>query len=189
MSDKSKLTRAFTAAEDGTAIPADEVMPQIYDELRRIAGAYLREQRKGHTLQPTALVHEAFLRLIDVSQIPWSDASHFRAIAARVMRQVLVDHARRTGAAKRGGDRLRVTLDTADAVATDDALDVLDLDTAMKELAELHERKAQVVELLFFGGLTHAEAARIVGVSQKTIEADWYMARAWLGSRLGDKEL
>lgn len=160
------------------------MLSQIYDELRVIAGSYLRQERADHTLQPTALVHEAYARLVDQTQIPWSDAVHFRAITAKVMRQVLIDHARKHGALKRGGDRLRVTLLDTDGAAQLDSLDFLELDEAMNALRELDGRKAEVVELLFFGGMTHAEAARVVGVSQKTIEADWYMARAWLGNQL-----
>ncbi|MFK7884080.1 MAG: ECF-type sigma factor, partial [Phycisphaerales bacterium] len=149
-----------------------------------IAGGYLRQERADHTLQPTALVHEAYARLADHTRVPWSDAAHFRAITAKVMRQVLVDHARKHGALKRGGDRVRVTLSGQQTPTAEMDLDVLELDNAMKGLRELHERKARVVELIFFGGMKHAEVARVLGVSQKTVEADWYAARAWLGNRL-----
>jgi len=188
MPDLSHLTRVFLAAEDGEQIDLDSVLPALYDELRQLAGGYLRQQQAGHTLQPTALVHEAYLKLIDQTRIPWTDASHFRAIASRAMRQVLVDHARKRGALKRGGDRLRVTLDSVAAMTEDKTIDLIALDEALSALADLNERKARVVELIFFGGLTHQETARVVGMSQKTVEADWYMARAWLSDRLGLKE-
>lgn len=185
MSEQSRLTQVFERAGTVAEIDLDSVLPALYEELRRLAGGYLRQQRAGHTLQPTALVHEAYLKLLDQTRVPWSDAGHFRAIASTAMRQVLVDHARKQGALKRGGDRLRVTLDSSVAAPEDATIDLLALDEALTALSALHERKARVVELIFFGGLTHEEAARVVGMSQKTIEADWYMARAWLGERLG----
>jgi len=188
MLDQTQFTQALTSIdlgslEDGTG--AENLLPLIYEELRGIASGYLRQERVNHTLQPTALVHEAYARLADQTQVPWSDAAHFRAITARVMRQVLVDHARKHGALKRGGDRLRVTLSGQQSPTPELDLDVLELDTALDELRELHERKSRVVELIFFGGMTHAEASTVLGVSQKTVEADWYAARAWLGKRLG----
>jgi len=188
MFDKTHFTKALSGIDLGsihTDDGAEQLLPVIYDELRGIAQGYLRQERANHTLQPTALVHEAYARLADQTVAPWSDAAHFRAIAARVMRQVLVDYARKHGALKRGGDRVRVTLSGQATPNGDPDLDVLELDGAMNELRELHQRKAHVVELIFFGGMTHAEAARVVGVSQKTVEADWYAARAWLGNRIG----
>ena len=187
MSDRSRLTLVFRAAEDGEEIELDSVLPVLYDELRRLAGGYLRQQQAGHTLQPTALVHEAYIKLLDQTQLQWSNAAHFRAIASAAMRQVLVDHARKRGAQKRGGDRVRVTLDSAAAMTKDTTIDMLALDEALRSLAAHDERKARVVELIFFGGMTHAETARVIGMSQKTIEADWYMARAWLSDRLDTK--
>ena len=190
MSDQTRITRVLTAVsrlgpgEDppdlGTALA------ELYDELRAIAAGYLRRERSDHTLQPTALVHEAYGRLVDQTQVPWNDAAHFRAIAARVMRQVLVDSARKHTAAKRGAGRLRVTLSGLEQPGDGRQIDMIDLDEAIEALKVLHERKARVVELLFFGGMTHAEAAQLLGVSRKTVEADWYMARAWLGTRFED---
>lgn len=188
MLDQTHFTQTLSAIDlesIESGVGAEQLLPAIYDELRGIASGYMRQERGDHTLQPTALVHEAYARLADQTKVPWSDASHFRAIAAKVMRQVLVDHARKHGALKRGGDQIRVTLSGQAALDTDPDLDVLVLDEAMNQLRDLHERKARVVELIFFGGMTHAEAARVVGVSQKTIEADWYAARAWLGNRMG----
>lgn len=189
MPDQTRFTKALTALDlpvIAAGVAPEDLIGSIYDELRSIAASYLRQERANHTLQPTALVHEAYARLVDQTRLPWTDAAHFRAITARVMRQVLVDHARKHGALKRGGDRLKVTLSDTDGAAQMQILDLLELDEVMRSLHELDERKAKVVELLFFGGMTHKEAARMLGVSQKTIEADWYMARAWLGKQLRD---
>jgi len=192
MPDKARFTQILQTlsadADENQSLDLDTLLAQIYDELRSIAGSYLRQERADHTLQPTALVHEAYARLIDQTQVPWSDAAHFRAITAKVMRQVLIDHARKHGAIKRGGDRLKVTLTDTDGAAQMNVLDLLELEEVMGKLQELDERKARVVELLFFGGMTHKEAALVIGVSQKTIEADWYMARAWLGKQLRDEQ-
>lgn len=191
MFDQTQFTKALSELDTSTVangVAPREIFESIYDELRAIASGYLRQERVNHTLQPTALVHEAYSRLVDQTQVPWSDAAHFRAITAKVMRQVLIDHARKHNAIKRGGDRLKVTLSDADGASERDDLDILELDGAMKKLRDLDERKAQVVELLFFGGMTHKEAARVVGVSHKTIEADWYAARAWLGKQLRNEE-
>lgn len=188
MIDQAQFTQALTAL-DMSKIAAgetpEELLASIYNELRVIASGYLRQERVNHTLQPTALVHEAYARLADQTSVPWSDAAHFRAITARVMRQILVDHARKHNALKRGGDQIRVTLSDQQTPNREPDLDVLVLDDAMNELRNLHDRKARVVELIFFGGMNHAEAARVIGVSQKTVESDWYAARAWLGNQMG----
>lgn len=171
---------------------AEALLPLVYDELRRIAADYLRQDRPDHTLQPTALVHEAFLKIARNSNPNWRDESHFRAVAAMAMRQILVDHARGRSAGKRGGDRLRVTLSHAglDAATSDDdglAFDVLALDDAMHELEGIDPRRAKVVELHFFGGLTFRDAAGVLEIAPKTAESDWYFARAWLRKRLAEK--
>lgn len=163
-------------------------MPLVYDELRRIAADYLRQDRPDHTLQPTALVHEAFLKIARASNPNWRDESHFRAVAAMAMRQILVDHARGKHASKRGGDRLRVSLSHASPAAEDGMdFDVLALDDAMRELEEIDQRRAKVVELHFFGGLTFRDAAGVLDIAPKTAESDWYFARAWLRKRLAEK--
>jgi RNA polymerase sigma factor (TIGR02999 family) len=188
MKNQTQFTQALTALDTSKIADLDtpaELLESIYEELRGIASGYLRQERVNHTLQPTALVHEAYARLADQEEVPWSDAAHFRAISAKVMRQVLVDYARKHGAIKRGGDRVRVTLSGQETPTPGIDLDMLELDGAMDELRQLNERKSRVVELIFFGGMTHAEAARVLEVSQKTIEGDWYAARAWLGKRLG----
>ena len=165
---------------------AADWLPQAYGELRRLAAHYLQKERSGHTLQPTALVHEAYLKL--AAQTGLRDQAQFRAYAAGAMRQILVDHARRRATRKRGGGWLRVTLDEAVNAAAEHDVDLLVLETAMKELACLDERKSRVVELRFFGGLTCHEAAGIIGIAPKTAEADWYMARAWLRQRMSEAD-
>lgn len=152
----------------------------VYEDLHRIAGEYLRRERADHTLQPTALVHEAYLKVAHRDQ--WKSATHFRAVASNAMRQVLVDHARRRGRQKRRGDRVLLTTNVA--FEPDRDVEVLALDEALSALAELDARKSRVVELRFFGGLTAREAAETLGIAQKTAEADWYFARAWLHERL-----
>jgi len=156
----------------------------VYDELRRLAGFYLSKERAGHTLQPTALVHEAYIKLMARVHADRPREDHFRALAASAMRQVLIDHARQRLAQKRGGDWLRITFDDAAAVAQKPDVDLMALDEAMQELAGLDERKSRVVEMRFYGGMTCAEIARILSISPKTVESDWYMARAWLRRRL-----
>jgi len=172
------------AHEQVGAQAAEQVLPLVYDELRRLAAFYLRKERIDHTLQPTALVHEAYLKLADQPGIQWQDQTHFRALAANAMRQILVDHARSRATDKRGGDWLRVTLDEAVVGHNDREIDLLALDEALAALSMLDQRKGRVVELRFFGGLTCAEAAHTLSISPKTAEADWYMARAWLRQRL-----
>lgn len=157
---------------------------EVYDDLHRIAGEYLRRERADHTLQPTALIHEAYLKVAQRDE--WKSATHFRAVASTAMRQVLVDHARRRGRLKRDGGR--VIMNTGIAAEEDRDIDVLALDEALQVLAEKDERKARVVELRFFGGLTARESADALGITQKTAEADWYFARAWLHERLDADE-
>lgn len=156
----------------------------VYEALRSLAAAYLRQERRDHTLQPTALVHEAYIKL--AGKDDWKSQTHFQAVAANAMRQILVDHARAKKTQKRGGDWIRVTLSAEAAAQGTPDIDILALDDALTSLAEIDKRKARVVELRFFGGLTCAEAAEEVGVSPKTAEADWYFARAWLRERLSE---
>jgi RNA polymerase sigma factor (TIGR02999 family) len=149
----------------------------VYDELRRLASGLLARENAGHTLQPTALVHEAYLRVARQSDVEWKNPAHLRALSAIAMRRVLVDHARGKQTAKRGGAMHKVTLDGS-------VLDTLELDAALKRLSEVDERRARVVELRFFAGLTNREVADELGVSETTIEADWRFARAWLNREL-----
>ncbi|TWT41069.1 RNA polymerase sigma factor [Phycisphaerae bacterium RAS1] len=168
----------------GDVDAAGELLPLLYDELRALAASYLRRERAGHTLQPTALVHEVYLRLAGGASDDWSGRAHFLAVAAKVMRNTLVNHALARKAAKRGGGAERVLLDGATLADKPGNLDSLDVHEALERLAALDERKARVVEMRFFGGLTSEEIAHVLHVSLSTIEADWRMARAWLAAEL-----
>jgi RNA polymerase sigma factor (TIGR02999 family) len=169
-------------SREGDGEGASRLEPLVYDELKRRAAALMRRERAGHTLQPTALVHEAWLRLADSDLAEERDRTFFFAIAARLMRRVLVDHARARGARKRGGQGLRVTFDPGQTPGRDeaDALEALALAEVIEELRRLDARRADVVELRVFGGLTFQEAAEVLGVTPKAVESDWYLARAWL---------
>ena len=169
------------AAGDGARAP--ELAQLVYDNLRRYAAAALGPAARERTLQPTALVNEAYLRLVDQSRVSWQGRTHFFAVGAEMIRRVLVDDARRRATAKRGGDRQRDSLDGSDPTDAG-AVDLLALDDALKELAAMDPRAARVVELRFFGGLTEADAAGILGVSPSTVRDDWKMARAWLRQEL-----
>lgn len=166
----------------------EDLLPEVYDHLRALASDYLRQERTGHTLQPTALVHEAYLRLTDLDRIRWRDERHFLVAASGAIRRVLVDHARRKGAVKRGGGAQRVTLSGLDSADGAEPLDLLAVDEAMTELAALDARKARVVELRYFGGLTIDETARALEVGTTTVEDDWAFAQSWLSRRLGGSE-
>jgi RNA polymerase sigma-70 factor, ECF subfamily len=162
----------------------DRLLPVVHGELRRIASAYLRRERPDHTLQPTALVNEAYLRLAERGEVAWESKTHFLAIAANVMRQILVDHARARHADKRNGDRARVELDEALVIAFERDLDLVWLDEALDRLGALDPRLARVVELRFFGGLTTKEAAEVLEISTATVEREWATARGWLRREL-----
>ncbi len=163
---------------------AMRVMPLVYDELRRIARSYFQRERRGHTLQATAIVHEAYVRLIEQSGIEWQSRAHFIGLAARVMRRVLVDYARERGTAKRGGDAQRVTLVEVEGMGTGKSLDMIAIDEALQQLAEVDPIKAQIVELRFFGGLTIEETASYLEVSPATVIRQWRRAKAWLYRQL-----
>jgi RNA polymerase sigma factor (TIGR02999 family) len=162
----------------------DELTPLVYNELRNVAEAYLRRERPDHTLQATALVNEAYLRLIGQKHGRWEGRKHFYGIAARLMRQVLVEHARKHKAEKRGGGRVAVTLDRDDEVANTPDVDILAVHEALERLARFDEQQARIVELRFFGGLSIEEAAETLGVGHATVEREWAMARAWLRNEL-----
>jgi RNA polymerase sigma-70 factor (ECF subfamily) len=161
-----------------------QLIPQIYEELRRSARNFMRQERANHTLQPTALVHEAYARLVQQTQVPWQSRAHFFASASQLMRHILVDHARARRANKRGGIQQQVTLDDVMLEARNQSIDVLALHEAIERLAALDARQAKVVELHFFGGLTFEEIALILDVSARTAKGDWSMARAWLKGEL-----
>jgi len=162
-------------------------MEVVYQDLRRRAAAYLRRERAGYTLQPTALVHEAYLRLVDQNAAAWQNRAQFFAIASQMMRRILVDRARARKTAKRSGQWARVTLDESVAEREPRDVDVLDVDAALTDLASFDARKGQVAELRFFGGLTLEETGRVLGLSVATVEREWKVARAWLYARLTDK--
>lgn len=168
---------------------ADELMSTVYDELRRLARGYLKHERSGHTLEPTALVHEAYLRLIDQTRVDWRGRTHFFAVGAQMMRRLLVDHARHHDRKKRGGDLRQVTLAEAAVPLLGRSLareEVLALNEALDRLAELDPRQARIVELRFFAGLKVDEVAEALSVSKRTVEADWTHAKAWLRRELSE---
>jgi RNA polymerase sigma factor (TIGR02999 family) len=179
------LTRLLLAWRDGEPGAIDRLAPLVYDELRRQARLQLRGERAGHTLQPTALVHEAFLRLVGQSRAQWQNREQFFAVASRAMRRVLVDHARARMAAKRGDGQTFVVLDDARAPSAPPGVDALALDQALDRLAGIDPRQARVVELRYFGGLTAPETAAALDVSLATVNRDWAMARAWLFREIG----
>jgi RNA polymerase sigma factor (TIGR02999 family) len=183
-SGNQDATRLLERLNDGDAAAAHDLLPLVYDELRALAGAYFRRERPDHTLQPTALVHEAFLKLIGQTGPEWKGRAHFLAVAATAMRHTLVNHALAKKAAKRGGGAQPVLVDVDLAGTSAGGLNTLELDQALKDLAALDERKAKVVEMRFFGGMTIDETAAVLNVSVSTVEADWRMARAWLSSQL-----
>jgi RNA polymerase sigma factor (TIGR02999 family) len=183
--DVTGLLRAWC---DGDLAARDELVEVVHQELRRRAAARLRRERPGHVLQPTALVHEVYLRLIGDHPTSWQNRTHFLAVASEMMRHILVDHARRREMAKRSGAWTRVTLDEGIARHDPREVDLLDLDAALSELAGFDARKSQVAELRFFGGLSLEDIARAHGVSRATVERDWRAARAWLYRRVTDRE-
>jgi len=174
--------------KQGDERAADKLLPLVYDEFRALARHYLAQERGDHTLQPTALVHETYMKLVDQTRVDWQSRSHFFAVAAQAMRRILVDHARTRQREKRGGGRARVILDEAVALSPQKNEDVLALDEALEKLAQVSPRQAKVVELRFFGGLSVDEVAEALKVSKRTIEGDWTFARAWLAKELRDIE-
>jgi RNA polymerase sigma-70 factor (ECF subfamily) len=175
-----QITERLIAWGNGEAAALDDVIPAVYNELRRMADRYLRLERADHTLQPTALVHEAYLRLIDQRQVSWQNRAHFFGVAAQMMRRILVDHARTRQRDKRGGNAQKLPLDEFMNLSQGRAADLVALDDALKGLAELDRRKSRVVELRFFGGLSVEETAEVLGVSPQTVLRDWKLAKAWL---------
>ena len=177
--DQAQITRLLVAWRNGKADALDDLIPLVHQELKRIARNFMRRQRVGHTLQTTALVNEAFVRLVDSDKVNWQDRSHFFAISAQLMRRVLVDAARRKNSEKRGGDRVRVTL-ADDVKSVEDELDIVAIDEALTRLARMNSRQAKIVELRYFAGLTEDEIAETLDVSTRTVRRDWNLARAWL---------
>ena len=179
-----KLTDLLLDWRRGDESALARLTPLVYDELRRIAHRYVQRERSGHTLQTTALVHEAYLRLAGDQRIEWQDRAHFFAVSAQVMRHILIDHARRRRYAKHGGDATHVSLADANAMTPQRAKELISLDEALEELAKLDERKSRVVELRYFGGLSLEETAEVIEVSVMTVRRDWRAAKAWLFRRM-----
>ena len=178
------VTRLLIAWNGGDAGALEKLIPLVYGELRRQARGYLRNERSGHTLQPTALVHEVYLRLIDQSRVKWQNRAHFFGVAARAMREILVDHARKRRATKRGGFHSLISIDDVNPEAPQRSFDLLDLDRTLKRLAALDERQARLVELRVFGGLTIDEAAEVLEISPATVSREWRHAETWLHREL-----
>ena len=178
------ITQLLQAWNDGDAEALDRLMPIVQAELRRIAASYMRKERPDHTLQPMALVNEAYLRLIDQKNIRWQDRAHFLGIAAKMMREILVDHARKKNAAKRRAGTVQVTFDETIASPIEDPLDVVALHEALEKLGTLDERQSRVVELRFFGGLSVKETAEVMGISAATVKREWSTAKAFLYDEL-----
>ena len=183
------VTRLLAAAAGGESGAAAALLPLVYDELRRLAAAYFREERANHTLEPTALVHEAYVKLVDQTSIKWRSRGQFYVVAAKAMRNILVDHARGRNRQKRGGGWDRIGLEVAGAETPEESrIDLVALDEALGRLSEVDERKARLVELRFFAGLTSEQAADILGISRTTAAMEWRMTRAWLYRELGDDD-
>ena len=183
-----EVTRLLVAWGDGDAAALERLAPLVEAELHRLARRYMRRERPGHTLQTTALVNEAYLKLVDCKNVRWQDRAHFFGISARLMRRILVDHARRQGFVKRGGGALKVSLDEAAVVARGPGAELVALDDALAGLAELDARKSQIVELRYFGGLSVDETAEVLKVSPRTVMREWSLAQAWLYRELNRRD-
>ena len=181
----NEITQLLAEWSDGDQSALDELYPLVYEELHRLARRYMNREKKGHTLQTTALINEAYVRLVDQKNVHWANRSHFFAISAQIMRRILIDHARRHAYAKRGGGAHQVSLEEAAAVTPELSRELVRLDEALKSLAEMDPRRSQVVELRYFGGLNNEEIAGVLKVSENTVTRDWNMARAWLYQQLG----
>jgi RNA polymerase sigma factor (TIGR02999 family) len=186
--DSHEVTQLLIQWSNGDKAALDKLMPLIYAELRQLARHYMKSERSGHTLQTTALVNEAYLRLINRKQVHWQNRSHFFAIAAQLMRSILVDHARSHAYAKRGGGARKIALDDAMVVSQQRATEVVALDDALKRLAEIDPQQSRIVELRFFGGLTIEETAEVLRLSPATIKREWGTAKAWLYHELNKNE-
>ena len=185
MKSPEGITQLLINWGEGDQAALDRLMPLVYSELRRLAGNYLRRERAEHTLQPTALVNEAYLKLVDQRNARWQNRAHFFGIAAQLMRRILVDHARQRQAVKRGGmDQQRLSITSAEAVVKQPEIDLLALNEALDELARMDPQHSRIVELKFFGGLSIEETAEVLGISHATVERDWKLARAWLRRQL-----
>ncbi len=184
VSPPGDVTRLLAAWSQGDTKALEELIPLVYDELHRLAEQHLLHERPGHTLQPTAVVHEAYLKLVDQKRVAWKNRGHFFAVAAQAMRRLLVDHARARGRKKRGGAATRVSLEEADPSVPPKDADVIALDRALEKLAALDSTQARVVELRYFGGLTAGETAEVLGTSVATVGREFFLAKVWLHREL-----
>ena len=184
MTQKIEVTQLLRKAQEGDRGALDRLLPLVYDELRRVAANQLRSERGDHTLQATALVHEAYIRLLEQREVDWQNRAHFFSIAAEMMRRILVNYAVQRNAQKRGLGATRIALDDAAGFANEDDFDLVSLDAALTQLAKLDETQARIVELRFFGGLTIEEAAEVLDISDSTVKREWRMAKAWLKTQL-----
>ncbi|HLA11732.1 MAG TPA: sigma-70 family RNA polymerase sigma factor [Pyrinomonadaceae bacterium] len=180
-----EITHLLAEWSSGNQEALDKLYPLVYDELRRMAHRYMSRERKGHTLQTTALINEAYLRLVEQRSVTWANRAHFFGIAAQIMRRVLIDYARRYEYAKRGGGAQRVSLEETALVARERAKELIALDEALERLAQMDPRRSRVVELRFFGGMANEEIAAVLKISENTVTRDWNMARAWIYKELG----
>ena len=184
----NEITEQLIAWSNGDGAALEQLIPAVYQELRRMADHYLRGEDSGHSLQPTALVHEAYLRLIDQTKVEWQNRAHFFGVAAQMMRRILIDHAKAKHRVKRGGTAIKVMLDENANFTQERASELLALDDALQTLAKMDERKSRIVELRYFGGLTVEETAQVLGISDKTVMRDWNLAKAWLYRELTANE-
>jgi len=185
MTSPDAVTQLLVDWSKGDQAALERLMPLVYSELRRLATNYLRRERQGHTLQPTALVNEAYLKLVDQRNAKWQNRAQFFGISAQLMRRILVDHARQHQAAKRGGtDQKRISITSAEKIARQSEFDLLALNEALDELSKMDPQQGRIVELKFFGGLSIEETAEVLGIGHATVERDWKMARAWLRRQL-----
>ena len=186
-SPSNEVTQLLVAWSNGDKTALDRLMPLVYNELRRLARHYMNRERPGLTLQTTGLVNEAYLRLVDQNKMRWEDRAHFFGIAARLMREILIEHARSRHAAKRGGAQVRLSLSEVERIASKPDVNLIALHEALVRLEALDPRKSRIVELRYFGGLGIEETAEVIGVSAATVKRDWSMARAWLRCEIGDE--
>jgi RNA polymerase sigma factor (TIGR02999 family) len=186
MPSAQNVTEMLRDWRNGDQEALEQLIPVVYDELHRQAARYLRREHPGHTLQTTALIHEAYLRLIKQQNIEWQNRAHFYAIAARLMRQILVDHARRRQATKRGGSDIKVPLEEAMVISPGENVDLVALDEALTRLAAIDPQQSRIVELRYFSGLSVEETAEVLGVSSRTVKRDWNVAKAWLRQQISE---
>ncbi len=187
MSEATEVTLLLAALSRGENDAGAKLIPFVYDELRRLAGNYMRRERADHTLQATALVHEAYLKLVEQRSVNWQSRAHFFGVAAQLMRRILIDHARGRSRQKRGGEQHKVSLEEATVFSEQQADELLAVDDCLNRLAKIDPRQARIVEMRFFGGLSVEESAEALGISPKTVKRDWSVAKAWLYADLKER--